>query len=148
MDATSIDLSLSIYDWAHYQRTKGAIKLHMVLDHDGYLPCFCIVTDGKVADVRVARAVEFAPGTVVVYDRGYTDYDLFQRWCDEKVYFVTRMKEQAAYEVLSKRTIIAPEGGLVVADQVIQLSSEAARRQCKQPLRRVERAGRANLNTA
>ncbi|MEW5835633.1 MAG: IS4 family transposase [Pseudomonadota bacterium] len=138
VDSTSIDLSLSIYDWAHYQRTKGAIKLHMALDHDGYLPCFCMITDGKVADIRVARAVEFAPGTIVVHDRGYTDYDLFQRWCDERVYFVTRMKEQAAYEVLRQRTIIAPEGGVVVADQVIRLSSEAAQRQCWASLRRVE----------
>ena len=50
LDSTTIDLCLSIYDWAHFRRTKGAIKLHLVLDHDGYLPSFAVITEGKVSD--------------------------------------------------------------------------------------------------
>ena len=65
-----IDLCLSMYDWAKFRRTKGAVKLHLVLDHDGYLPCFGLVTDGNVADVKAAWQIDFAPGTIVVDDRG------------------------------------------------------------------------------
>jgi hypothetical protein len=137
IDSTVIDLSLSMYDWAKYQRTKGAVKLHLVLDHDGYLPCFGVVTDGTVGDVRVAQALQFDPGTIVVDDRGYNDYALFSRWCKEGVFFVTRMKSDARYEVLEQRPIFAPEGN-VVADQRIRLSSEQARRDCPHELRRIE----------
>jgi hypothetical protein len=137
IDSTVIDLSLSMYDWAKYQRTKGAVKLHLVLDHDGYLPCFGVVTDGTVGDVRVAQALQFDPGTIVVDDRGYNDYALFSRWCNEGVFFVTRMKSDARYEVLEQRPIFAPEGN-VLADQRIGLCSEQARRDCPHELRRIE----------
>ena len=103
IDSTVIDLSLSMYDWAKYQRTKGAVKLHLVLDHDGYLPCFGVVTDGKVADVKVAQWIDFGAGTIVVDDRGYNDYRLFGQWCTEEVFFVTRMKRDALYEVVQER---------------------------------------------
>jgi hypothetical protein len=59
LDSTVIDLCLSLYDWAKFRRTKGAVKLHLVLDHDGYLPCFGIVTDGKVADIKAAHQMHF-----------------------------------------------------------------------------------------
>jgi hypothetical protein len=84
-----IDLSMSLFDWAKFRRTKGAIKLHLVLDHEGYLPCFGVVTDGKVHDVKVAHSLSFEPGTMVVDDRGYNDYRLFAKWIEEEVYFVT-----------------------------------------------------------
>jgi hypothetical protein len=77
LDSTIIDLCLSMYDWAKFRTTKGAVKLHLLLDHDGYLPCFAVVTTGKVHDVTVARTLKLQPGTIVVDDRGYTDYGLF-----------------------------------------------------------------------
>ena len=67
LDATVIDLCLELYDWAHFRRTKGAIKLHLLLDHDGYLPSFAHITEGKVHEIRVARQMRFAPGTIVVF---------------------------------------------------------------------------------
>ena len=136
IDSTVIDLSLSMYDWAKYQRTKGAVKLHLVLDHDGYLPCFGVVTDGTVGDVTVAQALTFAPGTIVVDDRGYNDYAMFDRWCEQGVYFVTRMKTDALFEVEQQVPIFVPQGN-VVGDQRIRLSSDHARRDCPQLLRRV-----------
>jgi hypothetical protein len=136
IDSTVIDLSLSMYDWAKYQRTKGAIKLHLVLDHDGYLPCFGVVTDGTVGDVTVAQALTFAPGTIVVDDRGYNDYAMFARWCEQGVYFVTRMKTDARFEVEQEQPIFVPQGN-VIGDQRIRLSSEQAQRSCPHPLRRV-----------
>jgi hypothetical protein len=136
IDSTVIDLSLSMFDWAKYQRTKGAVKLHLVLDHDGYLPCFGVVTDGKVGDVKVAQQLRFTPGTIVVDDRGYNDYRLFGRWCDEGVFFVTRMKSDARYEIVQQRLIV-PKGN-IVADQLVRLSADGAADKCPHVLRRVE----------
>ena len=69
MDSSVIDLCLAIYDWAHFRRAKGAIKLHLLLDHDGYLPSFAIITDGKGSDIKIARQFKFEPDTIVVDDR-------------------------------------------------------------------------------
>lgn len=100
LDSTVIDLCLSMYDWVKYRRTKGAVKLHLVLDHDGYLPCFGLVTDGNVADVKAAWRIAFTPGTIVVDDRGSNDYRLFAEWTDAGIYFVTRMKDNALFEIV------------------------------------------------
>jgi len=136
IDSTVIDLSLSMYDWAKYKRTKGAVKLHLVLDHDGYLPCFGVVTDGTVQDVKVAQQLQFTPGTIVVDDRGYNDYRLFGRWCAQGVFFVTRMKSHTLYEVVQQR-LIMPKGN-IVNDQLVRLSGRDADEKCPHVLRRVE----------
>lgn len=91
IDSSVIDLCLAIFDWAHFRRTKGAIKLHLILDQDGYLPSFAVITEGKVADVKIAKQLKFDPGTILVYDRAYNDYELFGRWTAQGVYFVTRI---------------------------------------------------------
>ena len=81
-------MCLEMFNWAAYRRKKGAIKLHMQLDHQGCLPCWALITDGKTHDVRPARGLVFDPGTLVVMDRGYTDYGLFGRWTEAGVFFV------------------------------------------------------------
>lgn len=136
IDSTVIDLCLSMYDWAKYQRTKGAVKLHLVLDHDGYLPCFGLVTDGKVSDVRAAWQIDFAPGTIVVDDRGYNDYRLFSDWTESGVHFVTRMKNNALFEVVEERE--PPKNRNIVKDQTIRLTGTGAQEKCSHLLRRVE----------
>ncbi len=70
LDSSTIDLSLSLFDWAKFRRTKGAVKLHLILDHDGYLPSFAVITEGNVSDVKVAHQLPFDSGTIVVDDRG------------------------------------------------------------------------------
>jgi len=136
LDASVIDLCASLYDWAKYQRTKGAVKLHLILDHDGYLPCFAVVTEGREHDLTVAKWLSFEPGTIVVFDRGYTDYSYFGRLTDEGVFFVTRMKAGALYEVLENRPV--PQNRNVLADQVIRLTGSGASEKCPHPLRRIE----------
>lgn len=136
LDSSVIDLCCQMYDWAKFRRTKGAIKLHLLLDHDGYLPCFAVVSEGAVHDVKVAQGLDFAPGTVVVFDRGYNDYELFGRWTEREVYFVTRMKDNAVYEVIEEREV--PQKRNVLKDQVIRLSGARAQGKCPHPLRRVE----------
>jgi hypothetical protein len=136
LDSTVIDLCLSMYDWAKFRRTKGAVKLHLVLDHDGYLPCFGIVTDGKVADVKAAHAIHFAPNTIVVDDRGYNDYRLFAKWTDADVYFVTRMKDNTQFEVIDE--VEPPQNRGILKDQMIRLTGVGAQDKCPHFLRRIE----------
>jgi hypothetical protein len=124
LDSSTIDLCLSLYDWAKFRQTKGAVKLHLLLDHDGYLPSYAVITDGKKSDIAVARGMKFAPGTVLVIDRGYNDYDWFGELTREGVFFVTRMKDNAVYGVVEERKV--PEKGNVLSDNVVFFYRTAA----------------------
>ena len=136
MDSTTIDLCVEMFDWAKFRRTKGAIKLHLLLDHDGYLPSFALITEGNVSDVKVARQFHFDPGAIVVDDRGYNDYALFGRWTTQGVYFVTRMKDNALYEVVGEKEV--PQNRNVLKDEMIELRGPKAIETCPHPLRRIE----------
>ena len=136
MDSTTIDLCLEMFDWARFRRTKGAIKLHLLLDHDGYLPSFAIITEGNVSDIKVAHQFHFDPGTIVVDDRGYNDYALFGKWTFQGVYFVTRMKENALYEVVGEKNV--PKNRNILRDELIEFKDSNAREKCPYPLRRIE----------
>lgn len=117
LDASVIDLCATMFDWAKFRLTKGAVKLHLLLDHDGYLPSYAVITEGKKHEVRVARQMRFAPGTILVFDRGYTDYEWFASLIQQGVYFVTRLKENADYGVVENLAV--PQGRGVQRDQVI-----------------------------
>jgi IS4 transposase len=117
LDGSIIDLSVSMFDWAKFRRTKGAIKLHLLLDHDGYLPSFAVVTEGNRSEIKVARTLRFESGTILAIDRGYVDYEWFRELTEQEVYFVTRMKEKAVYEVKAELKI--PQNSNVVSDQII-----------------------------
>ena len=119
LDATLIELCASVFDWAQYRRTKGAVKLHLLLDHQGLLPSFALITEGRVHESRVARSLRFEPGTIVVFDRGYADYDWFASLDADGVFFVTRMKDNADYGVVERRSV--PEHGSVRRDEIIFL---------------------------
>lgn len=127
LDSSTIDLSLSLYDWAKFRSTKGAVKVHMLLDHDGYLPSFAVITNGKTSDIKAARRLRFEPGTIVVMDRGYVDYDWFVQLTQQDVYFVTRLKDNAAFTVMENQSI--PDGSNIVKDQIISFNSRAAQGQ-------------------
>lgn len=123
LDSSVIDLSLSLFDWAKFRRTKGAVKLHLLLDHDGYLPSFAVITDGKTSDIKVARKMRFDPGSVLIMDRGYIDYGWFVQLTQQAVYFVTRLKDKASFEVVQERPI--PAKGNILKDQIIFFHSQA-----------------------
>jgi hypothetical protein len=114
MDSTSIDLCASVFDWAHYQRAKGAVKVHLLLDHEGYLPMSACITDGKSHDITVGRRMRLAPGTVVVFDKAYVDHQWWQQLSDDGVWFVTRLKQDLKYQILEQRPV--PERGPVRGD--------------------------------
>ncbi|MDQ6678933.1 MAG: IS4 family transposase [Acidobacteriota bacterium] len=126
LDATVIDLCAAVFDWAQFRTTKGAVKLHLLLDHDGYLPCYAVITEGKVHEIQVARKLSFQRGTMLVFDRGYTDYGWFQRLTEESVHFVTRLKDNATYVVVEERQ---PAGEGVVSDEIIVLEKQASSEQ-------------------
>jgi hypothetical protein len=123
LDSSVIDLSLSLFDWAKFRRTKGAVKLHLLLDHDGYLPSFAVITDGKTSDIKVARKMHFDPGSVLVMDRGYIDYEWFVQLSQQAVYFVTRLKDRASFDVVEDRPV--PAKGNILKDQIIFFHSQA-----------------------
>jgi hypothetical protein len=136
MDSTTIDLCLSMFDWARFRRAKGAVKLHLLLDHDGYLPSFAIISEGKVADVKMAWQFHFDPGTIVVDDRGYNNYALFGHWTSKGVYFVTRMKNDAVYKVVRDNEV--PQNRHILRDAIIELERTKAEEKCPYQLRRIE----------
>jgi len=123
LDASTVDLVLSLFDWAQFRRTKGAIKLHLLLDHDGYLPSFAVITPGKTSDIKVARRLRFDPGTILVIDRGYIDYEWFVKLTLQGVFFVTRLKDNAVYEVVEERQV--PKNRNVRKDQIIFFPSQS-----------------------
>jgi hypothetical protein len=136
IDATMIDLCARLFDWAKYQRTKGAVKLHLVLDHDGYLPTMVVVTDGLNRELEVARQWQFEPGTIVVMDRGYLDYRWWAELTARGVFFVTRPRSNALYDVVDTRPV-APRSP-IVRDQIIRLAGPYAPDRCPHLLRRIE----------
>lgn len=122
IDGSMIELCLSVFDWAAYQRAKGAVKLHLVLDHDGYLPAYAVLTDGKQSEITVAKSMSFSPGTMLVFDRGYTDYGWWLELTRSKVHFVTRLKDDTSYGVVEQREV--PDNSDIIRDEVILLTSQ------------------------
>jgi len=135
MDSSTISLCLALFPWAKFRRTKGAVKLHLLLDHDGYLPSFAHITNGKKADVRIAQLLSLPPGSIIAMDRGYNDYELYGKWTREMVYFVTRLKDNADYIVLEQHPVLANKH--ILSDETIMFASAKAQTNCPFPLRRI-----------
>lgn len=131
LDATTIDLCLSVFPWAKFRQKKGAIKLHFGLDADGYLPAFMDLTDGKFHEVKWASNLRKIPaGSCLVFDKGFTDYLWYQELCDRDIFFVTRIKKNATPTYLKKRPGRKPAN--ISNDQTIKLNKMDS------PLRLVE----------
>ena len=135
LDSTTISLCLALFPWAKFRRAKGGVKAHVLLNHDDYLPAYVLLTEAKRSDVKLADSFALNPGSIVAMDRGYNDYALFGRWTAAEVYFVTRLKDNAAYQVVAECEIPAHRG--LLADQIIQLTGVQAQIDCPCLLRRV-----------
>jgi hypothetical protein len=132
LDSTSIDLCATLFDWAKYKRTKGAVKVHLLLDNEGYLPCFACITDGKKHDVSVGRTLHFPAGAIVVMDKGYVDYRWWLEMSAKGVFFVTRLKQDLKYRVIKENPV--PKNSNVRGDHWIEIES-TQQPQLKQVLR-------------
>lgn len=134
LDASTIDLCLSVFPWAKFRSTKGAVKLHVGLDHDGMLPSFMTITDGKSHDITAARALQLPKGSIVVMDRGYNDYTWYNQLNTQGVFFVTRLRKNARYRAINRRSVNKSKG--LSSDQDIELTGTKADN-CPIKLRRV-----------
>jgi len=135
LDASTIDLCLSVFPWADFRSSKGAIKLHVGLNHKGYLPEFVTVTEGKSADITVGRTLEFPKGSMVVIDRGYNDYAWFNQLTEKGIFFVTRIKSNAKYRVVCRRGVLKNRG--LTCDQTIEFTGIQTAKKCPIQLRRI-----------
>jgi hypothetical protein len=135
LDASTIDLCLSVFPWADFRTTKGAIKLHVGLNHDGYLPEFVSITNGKCGDVTAGRKINFPKGSVVVMDKGYNDYQWYKQLNDKGIIFVTRLKKNAQYRVVKRHGVLKSKG--VRSDQTIEFTGVQTAKKCPIRLRRI-----------
>lgn len=133
IDATVVDLCLNMYKWAKFRTRKGAIKLHLRLDHDGYLPDYAVITEGKRHEARVVREFNFPPDSITVFDKAYIDYLLFGDLCRTGAYFVTRLKDNAVYHVVKYLTV--PLHRNVILDALIELDGFYSSQKCPFHLR-------------
>lgn len=132
IDSTTVELVSEMYAWAKYNKSKGAIKLHLMLDHDGFLPVFAVISDGQRADITVGREMPLPEGAVVVFDRGYVDYEWFRTLEQRGVYFVTRLKKNCHYRVVEDRQAVRG----IIRDQMVKVFDvRHARRPDYVPLR-------------
>ncbi len=135
IDATTIDLCLSLYNWAKFRTTKGAVKLHVKLNHSGYLPAFAVVTTGKVHETQVAPSIPLDKGDVAIFDRGYTDFSWYKSLDDKGVIFVTRTKRNAHYGVVERKDVARFK--YILSDQIIKLKGFYSKRKFPDKLRRI-----------
>jgi hypothetical protein len=139
VDSTTIDLCLSLFPWAKFRRAKGAVKLHTVLDHDSLMPKFVALSQGGMHDVKALKELilpkfKFPEGSIVTMDRGYIDYGLFGHLCRQKVSFVTRLKDNTAYQELGENSVSQSVG--IIGDTKIELTGIKGA-ECPHTLRRV-----------
>lgn len=135
LDATVIDLCLSLYNWAKFRTTKGAVKLHMKLNHSGYLPAFAVIATGEVHETQVAPSIPLERGDVAIFDRGYTDFKWYKTLDDKGVYFVTRMKKNAYYQIAARNDTSRHKN--IYSDQIIRLKGFYSKQKFPDRLRRI-----------
>ena len=137
LDASHIDLSLSLCAWAKVHESKASIKLTVGLNHSNTIPEFVALGNGIENDMVQGRPFKFPSGSIVVFDKGYVDYQWFAEMTDRKVSFVTRLRPKTVYQVKSKNKILTCKG--ILADENIELSSAyAKKRGAPKLLRRIE----------
>lgn len=137
LDATTISLCLSLFDWAKYKTAKGAIKMHTLLDYDGNLPAYVNITDGKTADNKGAYDIPLLKGSVIVADRFYNDFSLLNVWDSKGVYFVIRHKENIQYTTIKENELPEDRHEHVLKDEIIHLTGLQSKNKYPGKLRRV-----------
>ena len=135
LDASTIDLTLSLFPWATFRETKAAVKLHTLLDLRGNIPVFIWITDGKSHDVRVLDVLVPEPGSIYVFDRAYVDFERLFRLQKARAIFVTRAKKNLRYRRRYSSPCDRSTG--IICDQKVVLTGQATRDHYPDPLRRI-----------
>lgn len=135
LDATVIDLCLSLYDWATFRKTKGAVKLHVKLNHAGYLPSFAVITEGNIHETRAAQSIPFEKNDVVAIDRGYLALPWLKSLDNKGVFFVIRLRRRTQYKVVGRRD--TSDYDTIHADQDIEFTGFYTKKKYPGCLRRI-----------
>ena len=135
LDASTIDLCLTLFPWATFRKTKSAVKLHTLLDLRGNIPTLVIITDGKVHDVNILDELVTEPGAIYIMDRGYLDYARLYTMHQSRAFFVTRAKKSFNCRRLYSRPIDKSTG--LQCDQVVMLNGFYAHKDYPEKLRRI-----------
>lgn len=135
LDTSLIDLSLKIFPWAHYALGKAAMKLHLGLDHDGLLPAFATVGESRGSDVAGGWRLRFPKRSIVVFDKGYSDYAWLHSLTEAGVFFVTRARANILVDVLDESRGVA--SGCVKFDRRVALAGKRPREMGVRPMRMV-----------
>lgn len=146
LDASIISLSLSLYDWAKFRTTKGAVKMHMLLDYDGCLPTFVDLTNGKVHEIQMARKMNFQPNSILVFDMGYYDFAWWRNLDSMNIHFVTRAKDNFQYEVVEDFDISGEKDKNVLQDSNIRIKAYKGKNDYPKNLRLVRYWDEENKN--
>jgi hypothetical protein len=136
LDATTIDLCLSVFPWAPFRSTKAAIKLHTLLDLRGNIPSFIFISDGKLHEVNILDQLVPEPGAFYVMDRGYIDFERLFRLSQAGSFFVTRAKSNLKVQRHYSRKVDKSTG--LICDQTVVLTVFYSRKDFDAPLRRVK----------
>jgi len=135
LDASTIDLCMSLFPWAKFRKTKSAVKLHTLLDLRGNIPTLVIITDGKVHDVNILDQLVAEPGAIYIMDRGYLDFARLYVMHQSLAFFVTRAKKNFDFRRLYSRPVDKSTG--LQCDQVIMLNGYYTRKDYPAKLRRI-----------
>ena len=135
LDATTIDLCLSVFPWAPFRSTKAAVKLHTLLDLRGNIPSFIFISDGKMHDVNILDQLVPDPGAIYVMDRGYIDFERLGRFHEAGSFFVIRAKRNLKAERRYSHKVDKSTG--LVCDQTVTLTGYYSQKGFPAPLRRV-----------
>lgn len=135
LDGSLLDASMKLFPWADYNRKKAAFKLHVGLDHDGLIPCFAHVTEGRISENEQARMFDAPKGSVLVFDKGYNSYRWHKALTDKGIYWVTRIRGNAKYKVLERREPL--NNPAITSDQIIKYSSKQRDGDKLYPIRRI-----------
>lgn len=135
LDASAIDLALNLFPWAAHRDDTANVKLSVGLNHGTLIPEFVALSDGNENDMIEGRKFDFPKGSIVAFDKGYFDYEWYKTLTDKGIFFVTRLRTNAVYEINADYPVKSGSG--VLADQDIQPSSAHAQKRGAPPMRRV-----------
>ncbi len=120
LDASTIGLNKEKFLWAKFKKSKSGIRIHTLLNHDGYIPSFIEITDAKTHEVKIAQTLSFKPGSIIAMDKGYIDYDLLYRINQNDSFFVSRQKSNMNYRTVDRRTVLKNKG--LTSDNTIKIT--------------------------
>ena len=135
LDGSLLDVSMKLFPWADYNRKKSAFKLHLGLDHDGLIPCFARITEGRISENEQAKLFDVPKGSVLVFDKGYNNYRWHKSLTDKGIFWVTRIRGNAKYKVLERRK--HKNNPAITSDQIIKYSSKQREGDKLYPIRRI-----------